>query len=323
MRRLSTLLAICVVTATMAAGCGEDDVEIVGGDDGAATTLTTALSRVSPVDGEPLWVYYDDSAALADLLAGREPVAESPRYEELVGFGAVSLAGGRERIGPMGIDLTAAEYAVTVGAPPHQYALVAGGQDTETLAAELTEHGWSAEGDELVAPAPGQVDGDLAQYTLWLAKVAIDDGELVYGGAGADLSLVDGSDGGLMADARVASIAGCLGDVAAALINTPELPDVSPVLGLGVRTPADADERPEVVVCTSWESEDAAAAYAERATGDLTDGSTPDGLPYSELFDPAEAVTDGDLASWRTGTDQAMTIFTVFARGGIPGLALV
>lgn len=314
MRRLSTLLTAGAVLASLVSGCSSD------GDGPGDTGLAAALARVSPIEGENLSVSYDASAVLADLLADREPVYQPPRYEELIGVGSGSIAPNAPLLEPVGIDLWAAEYTITVGAPPTQYGLVSGGQDTETLTAELTENGWTADGDWLVAPDLNAVDGDFARFALSLAQVAASGSDVVHGSADADLSLVDGSNGSLADDERVSTVVACLGDVVAAMINTVELHDTTPMVGLGVRTPADADQRPQVVVCTSWDDADQAAAYADRATADLSDGTSLSGVPYSEIFDASDAVVDGDLASWETETDVAAALFSTWMQGGIPGM---
>ncbi|MFD0555535.1 hypothetical protein FB566_0741 [Stackebrandtia endophytica] len=317
MRRLSTLVIIGVLTVPVLTGCtGEESAA------STSTMLERALSRVAYAGETNLSVVFDYSAALAEFTGG-EQVAEPPNYRELAGMGAGSIALMGEANEQLGIDLSAAEFAVTVGAPPTQYTLVAGGQDTTTIEERLGEWGWTADGELLTAPTDAAAtDPDIGRHVLAMNRVAVSESDLVFGGGDADLSLVDGSTV-LMDDERVARVADCLGEVAAAMINTVELWETSPMVGIGVRVPADGGERPRVVVCTSWGSEAEAVAYADRAHTELADGTSLSGRPYSELFDLPEAVTsDGSLASWESGTDLAMTVFIVWSTGALPGIIL-
>ena len=324
MRRLSTAVVASAVAVIAVAGCSAGaETGSVSENEAASegsSRLLAALSRMAPIEDAPLQIYYGDGLTLTEMLPDGEPITEPPGYGMLVGFGAASLAGIGIENTDLGIDLDGAGYAITVGQPPQQYSLISGGQDTETLTSTLADQGWVEENGEFVSPSDfDTVDSDYARYTLPLARVTVSGSDVVFGSADADLSMVDGSES-LADDERVSTVAQCLGDVVTAVLETVELSETTPLVGLGVRTPEGSQQRPQVVVCVSWDDAEEASAYAERATVDLTDGTSTAGRPYSDLFDPAEAVVDGAVASWETETDMAMTIFTAWNQGDIPGM---
>jgi hypothetical protein len=240
-------LCLALLAAAGLAGCG-------GG--GGSTTSTappapaTALARaLAPVLDGPTaraGLVYSDEAALRRLAHAPSSVTRlgttqlDQRWFGLVGFGAPAFVAAAPQLPrPTGIDLFAADRAVTVGAPPRTATRLDGARlDTSSIGAALRRLGARRAGTVLALGAEGaaHLSGPLGSIGIVTAldRVVARPGLIAAGPYASDVSAVLGGGPSVTTDAPWAKAVRCLGDVVAASIA----PNRGRLLALGVVRPA-------------------------------------------------------------------------------------
>jgi hypothetical protein len=239
--RVTSLLALTAVVA----GCGGGG-HATPKPSAPATPVARALAPV--LDG-PLaraGLTYSDEAALRRLAHAPSSVAQlgttqlDQRWFGLVGFGASTFVASAPQLPRLtGIDLFAADRAVTVGRPPHAVTRLDGRRlDTGAVAVALRRLGARASAGLLALGGEGAVHatGALGQVGIVSAldRVAIRPGTIAAGAYSADVRAVLGGGRSIVADPEWKDAVACLGDVVAARIA----PSGGRLLALGVVRPA-------------------------------------------------------------------------------------
>lgn len=265
-----------IATALVLTGCS------AGGSDeppGSTTStpstpagIASALERVSAdARGDSLYVEYGNSAVLTDL-AAEKPEA----WQFIFTYGLSALAPLLDGSTVLGMDLSAADYALTVGEPPARLMLVAGGQDGAAVTETAEQLGYSGD------PVLSQEMDVKVRETITVHSLVILDEDVALAGPEADLEWVDSNGDSMLDDESVAALAGCLGDPAAAMLLDVDGTEV----GLAIRA---TDSQTESVLCLAGDQN-----QADTIVDEIESGSTTNGMPYSEQFESASAeVSDG------------------------------
>lgn len=296
-------VALAAVLIALAAGCSS------GGAGG--TGLDAALARVSDTAGNRAAIYYDNTAELTSL-AGKSVNAEG--YGQLRAWGAGELQEYVAQLpGTTGINLYNEDYSITVGVPS-SLTLLAGGQDAATVTRQLAKLGFKKTPDGTLT-SPGPLP-DNTSYPSSMNQVKTSNADLLVGKTGASLSQVGSPAGTTLADdPGIKALAGCLGNVAAAVMLSGASSGITAKpteIAAGVSQPASATATPHVVVCVSWPTQAAADTYAANAQKMLATGlSYRTGERYSAIFPHAAVTKVGGAAhvvEWQAEESQPETI---------------
>jgi hypothetical protein len=280
---MSMLTVLCCLAALTA--CSGSGGDVLG-----ALTLRVALSRIAATDDTRGYLSFDDTARLV-ALSGKDWGGPPGGFGSLRGQGADALVvyGAVVSERP-GINLLDADYTITAGQPPHQLSMITGGQRADQITRGLTDLGWHADAGRLVSPGIGGYKGpdELGPLALQLAQVRVAGSDLVYGGADAHLDAAGKPSGSTLAgDPRISALAGCLGDVVAAVIATPKMSGkLHPTaVAVGVRAPGQSTDTPRGVACLSWASADEAHQYASLLDRSFQEGqSGRTAKPWKEIL---------------------------------------
>ena len=287
----------------------------------AGSALATALSRVPAAALGDGYFEFGDSARLQQL-AGTDPAM----WKFQVNTGASSLSNyATYTVDTIGVDLSSATSALTVGQPPSSMIVITGGQDRSRIVAAATRSGWTA-GEVLSR------DLDLSQGSAAIAGITLDaprirpiGADVVLGQAGADPAGVAaaGTAARTPADqvpgAKAAT--GCLGDVPTALGTGITSADASTwtVVGAGAGGPGTASS----VICLGASDTAAADALADTVRSAVQTGrSERSGQPWRELLPSAKVdVLPGSPAAVRitASTKTAGQVFSMLAAQDVPG----
>lgn len=308
--------ALAAVLIAIVAGCS-------GGGPGG-TSLQAALARVSDTANNRSFISYDDTAELVGLV-GKNPAAPASGYGPLRGMGAGDLLSYEAELPEAGISLFNEDYAITAGSPPSTLTLIAGGQDASAVTQRLTKLGFKkAQDGTLASPTPP----DLALYPPSMSRVKASQSDVLAASPGASLSQAGSPSGATLADdAAIKALAACLGNVAAALMVSGSAANVTAKpteIAVGVSQPASASATPHVVVCVSWPTATAAAAYAANVRKALATGSSlATGRRYSATFSHATVTRVGGSAhvvEWQADEPTPETIFEEVNNIDLPAL---
>lgn len=274
----------------------------------AAPALDTALEAVSPTAlGDTGEFEFGDTVRLSALAAANKKVWA---FETYAGSGPLTPYGVVIK-DVLGVDLSKATSALTVGSPPAAMVVITGGQDAAAIAAAATKSGWTGSGtltrsQDLTAGADKS-----AGLIISSPKIRPDGADVVLGNSEADLSLAGAGDRSSAGDGvgpMLAAGTNCLGDVVMAQ-GMGFTKTTSPT-AVGVRATAD---KITSVICLGAASADDATALADRVRTDLASGSSSaTRRPYTDLL-PGATV---DILS---GTP-AMVRITVDTTGRSPEL---
>lgn len=291
-RSLAPILAAAAVLLT---GCSGSESETGSGSSG----LESALDRVSAkAGGGELYIEYGNTAELTTL------VKENPEsWKFATTYGVSPLAHLVDDETVLGMDLGTADYAVTVGRPPGVVTLVAGGQDSEAVRDTAKQLGYT--GDPVLSK---ELDPKVIETVAVHALVTLEE-DVALAGPDGDVHWIDSDDDSILADASVSSLAGCLGDPPAALLLEVDGTDVGVAIG------ADGNQT-RSVLCLAGD-QDQADAIVEQ----ITTGTTQNGVPYSELFEPvSDEVRDGIVRVVLSDSDggPADLIFTMAIQRDLP-----
>jgi hypothetical protein len=283
---------IILVSAALCAGCSDEE-------EPADTGLVTALARVAADDNARGYVEYGDVARIAALTDRGDD--RGKRFLSLAGYGFSPIATTtRLMADELGFDPLKMDGAVLAGEPPHQAGVLWGDYDVDALDRELAGRDipsddsgdgtrWTVAGDLEI-----ELDGPLAGIARAseLNDLHTAPREFAYATSRAGLgSVTEPGDRTLADDESTRRIAGCLGDVAAAVIA--KMGDDPVTYGVGVRVTSGGDVTE--VACLLPDGD--APALRGRVERELADGTTPSSRqPWRELL-PHASVAVVELGS--------------------------
>ncbi|SEU37040.1 hypothetical protein [Nonomuraea wenchangensis] len=265
MRKVGVALTALLVLT----GCGQNAGE--GG-------LKDAMAAVSGEGPAAAYFEYGEPAWWRDL--GVKAGAEQARRwlpASVSGLGSLATAAAALPEAT-GMTPTAGTRAISIGVPPQQAFRFDGDVDADAVREKLAALGAKPRemgGHDGLSFSPGD-EIDLSRalvpgVTNQLNQVVVTDSLVATASAPDPLTSVLGGDATLADKPAYAAMATCLGDVAAATIMTSPSKTVT-LYGVGLRRPADLNDRPVNVICVLPAAP--AAADVERA---LTTRLTPAG----------------------------------------------
>ncbi|MEV4549520.1 hypothetical protein [Nonomuraea wenchangensis] len=274
MRKIGVALTALLVLT----GCGQNAGE--GG-------LKDAMAAVSGEGPAAAYFEYGEPAWWRDL--GVKPGADQARRwlpASVSGLGSLATAAAALPE-TTGMTPTAGTRAISIGVPPQQAFRFDGDVDADAVRKKLAALGAKPRemgGHDGLSFSPGD-EIDLSRaivpgVTNQLNQVVVTDSLVATASAPDPLTSVLGGETTLADKPAYAAMAACLGDVAAATIMTPSPPSGTVTLyGVGLRRPADLNDRPVNVICVLPAA--SATADVERAltirltpTGSMRDGGT-------------------------------------------------
>lgn len=268
------VVPLVAALALLCTACSDDEP----GEPGESG-LRDALARVAATDETREHVEYGDVQLLAGL-AGVHERRDGSRFLNLVGYGFSPIAPTyRVMADELAFDPSKMDGAVVAGLPPDRTGVLWGDYDVEALERELAERDipaedsgggkrWQSAEDRELTP-----DGPLAGIarTSELNDIQTAPGTFGYSSSRAGLdAVIEPGDDTLADDPLMLRLAGCLGDVAAAILTAPVAGDTI-AYGVGVRlTPGgEATE----VACLAPGGDP--GAMRDRVERELTDGTAP------------------------------------------------
>lgn len=272
---------VAAAAALLLSACsGADSADPAGSADsgGSASAsdspagVASALERIS-VDarGEGLYVEYGNTAMLTELA-----VEDPDTWQSLIVYGLSALAPVANGETVLGMDLSAADYALSVGLPPARLMLLSGGQDGEAVTEAAEQLGYSGD------PVLSQEMDVTVKETITVHSLVTLGEDVALAGPEAEVQWADSDGESMMDDESVAALAPCLGDPAAAQILDVDGTDV------GTAINSDGTET-ESVLCVAGDQDRAEAIIEE-----IESGTTLNGVPHSDYFTAAAAeVSDG------------------------------
>ncbi len=234
----------CAASMLWTACGGSDDPS----DDAGSTALAKAMGSVADSAPARASFAWSDSARIRELAGYPDSAlafsfsADDP-YSTIFGIGAPDLfPSNRVLAERFGIDVFAADSALTVGVPPAIVIRLDGEFDSGTVKAALERAGGRAQGDT-VSFGDGSIDLDNPLTSLGLVGItevsATDETIAIARGDASVDDVTDDSDP-LSENPGFAAMSTCLGDVLDALIidseaNTPQ----DRLVGIGTLPPED------------------------------------------------------------------------------------
>jgi hypothetical protein len=294
MRRVGAALAALLVLT----GCAREAAGERPRGAGASSPAASGTSRAGSGLLDALADVSGDGPAAAYLEYG-EPAwwrgfggdsGDGRRWRPAAGSGLGSLAHAAAVLPKVtGMTPEAGERAIAIGVPPRQAFRFDGGVRPGAVRAKLAALGGKRErlgGHDGFSFARGG-DLDLARaivpgVTNQLNKVVVTDTMVATASAAGPLAAVLGGRPALADSPDHATVAGCLGDVAAATIMASSAPRAVTLYGVGLRRPAGPHDRPVNVICV-LPAASAATEVEQALTTRLTPtASTRDGGAYGD-----------------------------------------
>jgi hypothetical protein len=306
---------ITIAAAMLCAGCSGDDGDGSDGGDGSGggagdTGLKAALERVAATDTTRQYVEYGDVATLTTL------AHDGKRFLSLVGYGFSPIAPVAQLMAEeLHFDPAKMDGALLAGEPPNWSGLLWGDYDVDALDGALRGRDIPAEDD-----AGGtrwtsgkdkeiNLNGPLAgiERTSELNDIHTGSGKFGYAATRAGLAAVTTpGDDTLADDPTLGRLAGCLGDVAAAVLAA-KVDGETTAYAVGVRTTSDGAATE--VACFAPDRDP--KGMRDHVAGELKNGTAPSiRQPWRELLPDASV----DLAALgsvvritaKTGDDAAV-----------------
>lgn len=286
------------------------------------STLTAALSRMPAAGlGTDGYFEFGDSARLRQL-AGTD--AALWRFQENTGASALSTY-ATYTVATIGVDLSTAGSALTVGQAPRTMIVIAGGQDPAKIAAAATKSGWT--GGEVLSRKLDISKGSSAAVGISLVapKIRPIGPDVVLSQAGGDPTGVAAIDGTATPSAAalpgVKAAINCLGDVPSATGADLASADASDWTAVGAG--AGAAGTASSVICLGSPDTATANSLAATVRSALDTGrSKRSGQPWRELLQSAEVdVLPGTPTMVRVtaGTATAVLGLQLLTGRDIPG----
>ena len=308
---MSRRLLPFVLAAACLAGCSGS------GGDGAASGLAAAMDSVSGSGPAAEYFEYGDLAALRklgvlhpDATQGTGPLFD-PRWSQVAGIGASDLAAfGAVLPKLIEVNPLAADSAVTIGNPPNRATRIDGSTDSKAVSAKLTALGAKARKFGSTAGLSFGPDNAIntssklganpnyGSLAITLNQIAVTDDTFVTSRNAATLEkALSPGDQSLLDTPHFGDLAGCLGDVAGAIVLAASDPDTrSTLIAVGVRTPSSADAAVDDVLCILPKAGEQHAVHqsiAQRLAPDATDPIA--NSPVSQYVAKTAVDDTGDL----------------------------
>jgi hypothetical protein len=306
-----TLAVVAVALAYLASvSCSSS-----GQVNAAGSGLAVAMDSVSGTGPAAEYFEYGDLAALRRLgvihpaaATGRSGIPFDPRWARIAGVGASGLAALTFVLTrDTGLSMLGADTAVTIGQPPNSATRFDGSMDAKSISAKLTSFGAQprkfGDTDGLSFGPDNQIN--LHNGLTKKLQVPIPElNEMVVTGDSfaasqnsATLQKVrDPGARSLLNSAHFANVAGCLGDVVAAIVVAPRHDSRAALVGVGVRTPRSAAEAASEVLCvlpSAGNQHNVHQSVAQRLATTATDPIG--GSPVSQYVTKTAIDDTGDL----------------------------
>jgi hypothetical protein len=309
--------------------------------EGTGASLLTALAHVADTANNRSWIWYSDTAAIAQIAGtGSSPAYQRKGFGSLRGMGAgTSTLGSAQAAKDTGIDIYNEGFAISAGTLPKELTLVDGGQNELAVTVGMASLGWQDNRGTLTAPPlsgvmapPGSASFRALTYRPILDQVKASGPDVAFGGAGTDLREIGSPSGSTLArDPLIRALANCLGDVVAAEFNVHgsyfgQRVGRGPVeVALGVPRPASNTAMPRAVVCAAWPSEDAAKQYAGDVQAAISSGESITGKQrYATELTNSTVTTLGGVSHivrWQADTPAGVgTVFGMMQLYDLPAL---
>lgn len=288
----------------------------------AGSTLAAALSRVPAAGlGTDGYFEFGDSARLRQL-AGTD--AALWKFQENTGASALSPY-ATYAVATIGVDLSTAGSALTVGRAPRTIIVIAGGQDSTRIAAAATKSGWTG-GAVLSRELDVSKDSSAAVgISLVAPKIRPMGSDVVLSQTGGDPTGVAAGDGTASSSAAqlpgVKATINCLGDVPSAA--GADLASAEASAWTAVGTGAGDAGSASSVICLGAPDTASANSLAATVRSALDTGrSKRSGQPWRELLQSAKVdVLPGTPTMVRVtaGTATAVLVLQLLTGRDIPG----
>ena len=289
---------ITIAAAMLCAGCSGDDSG--DGSGGAGDTgdagLKAALARVAATDTTRQYVEYGDVALLGRL------AHDGKRFLSLVGYGFSPIAPVTQVMAEeLHFDPAKMDGAVLAGQPPEWSGVLWGDYDVDAVDGALRDRDIPAEddaggtrwtaGEDKEINLNGPLTG--IARTSELNDIHTGAGVFGYSATRAGLAAVTApGDDTLADDATLGRLAGCLGDVSAAILAA-KVNGETTAYAVGVR--AAADGAVTEVACFAPDSDP--QGMRDHVADELKDGTAPSTQqPWRELL-PGASVDLAELGS--------------------------
>ncbi|WP_436492911.1 hypothetical protein [Actinokineospora sp. HUAS TT18] len=304
---------VCLILAAglTLAGCGDEPSApavnpTVGG-------LAEALSSIANNDESRTYVEYADLTKVAAL---RDKDKQKARMLEPVGYSGI----GNFRVKikeELAVDLTAFKEAVTVGMPPTVSARFRGAYDNAALNAKLGERKatesksggytvWrTGEDDKIQLDGPMRDVGPLNQFNA----IRTSPTELAHSASGERLAWFD--KGSLLDDPAIKSLATCLDDVSAAILQAAV--EKRPAVAAGVEIADDTTD----VVCLRAKSNEDAGELRKQIEATLKGAKTVSGTPWSKILPNPTVEAVGDTVRITAKSETPGLVFSALNRGDL------
>jgi hypothetical protein len=225
--------------------------------------------------------------------------ADRQRFVTLTGFGMGNLRNYYKVVAEdLAFDPMTSREAISAGRPPDWSAIIWGDYDVNAVNDKFAGLGVERSGDgdstTWTASADGKIRLDSPLVTIagpnTLNNVRTAPGSFAFAPKRDTLSWVTSPGFDTLAkDPTMKTLAGCLGDVIAAIITRAE--NRTETLAVGVRAPSTTDVTD--VICVAPGTGDA-ASIRDHATGQLATGKSPQAnRPWSELLPNAKVELTG------------------------------
>lgn len=331
--------AIVVLSVLAAAGCTSVSGTAVpsGGSSSSGpsstqtTRLLTAMQRIDPTAmGGPVQFEFGDTRAIAGLGGGSEV------RQSLAGVGGQDVGVHAEQAKQvLGIDVAGSDMMLSAGVPPAELTLVIGGQSAAAITAAAGKSGWTGSG---TLTHPATLSDPDVELMLIATQIRPAGPDVAFGERYVDLGRVD--DGhGLAEQPGAAALAGCLGEVVAALAApvqppraAPAAPSTSPATVAlvhdaagGVRATAGSAAITSVLCLTTSTSQDAERLAAAMRSALATGSSTRSVQKWSGLLPRAKVeVLTGTVPTVRVTADTtgkpADRVLSMLITSDLPGI---
>lgn len=327
-RRSRTLpvLNVVVATAVLLAACssGQEALDKPKLDPPGkpSAQLMAALEKIPDVRRAAFSaeVKFGDTEALRDLF-GKDWYSGDSAFSGFQGYGSLPLnAAGEQREELTAIDPRDGEFIASIYNPTDSqtksWTTVTGGQDTEAIRDAFLELGWEEtdsglEADTDTTGSDADTDDQSQDLSAEFLEVQLDGSTVEFGSLD---SFEDSASGVLADDPRFVDLAGCLGEVMAAVLIPADVDgDSLPgAYAVGLRTATSLEGTPQIVGCSSWQDADQADNFVIKATNAFISGSDGVGQPFQEIYPhPTVQRLDGKYPLVQITTDTTETPYTL------------
>jgi hypothetical protein len=161
-----------------------------------------------------------------------------------------------------------------------------------------------------------------------MQRVQAENSDVLIGGQNANLGQLGSPSGKTLGnDSGVETLAGCLGNVVAAVMSTGGDAGITSApmeLAVGISQPASASATPQMVACVSWQTQLRASGYEANLNKALATGMSPaTEQPYSTLLrDPKVTSVGGpmNIVKWQADPSSVSLLLEMVESENLPAL---